>query len=91
LKGIAYDDDRQVRSVSSTVFDKNLSTTIHGRVEHVGRLFYSNKPHVILIMIFSDSRLLELGGEHEIQRRRYIEWQVNFDKIVSQVKKKTTS
>ncbi len=44
-----------------------------------------------LIMILSDSRLQELGGEHEVQRRRYIEWQVNFDMMISQAKKMTKS
>ncbi len=89
LKGIAYDDDRQVRSVSSTVFDKNLASTVNGRVEHIGPLFYSGKPHVVLIMIYSDARLAELGGEHEVQRRRYAAWQENFDKMVHQLKKTT--
>jgi Holliday junction resolvase RusA-like endonuclease len=91
LKGVAYGDDSQVRSVTCTVFDRNLSSTVNGRVEHIGRLFYSNKPHVILIMIYSDSRLQELGGEHEVQRLRYLEWQKNFDEMVSQIKKRTKS
>ena len=79
LKGIAYADDRQVRAVSCSVFDKSREAMVNGRVEYLGRLFYSGKPHVVLIMIYSDSRLKELGGEEEVQRRRYAEWQANFN------------
>jgi Holliday junction resolvase RusA-like endonuclease len=79
LEGVAYRNDRQIRSVSCTVFDKNHTSTVSGRVEHIGRLFYSGEPHVVLIMIYSDTRLAELGSEQEVQRRRYIDWQKNFD------------
>ena len=48
LKGVAYLDDGQVRSVRSTLFDKNLPATVSGRVEHMGRLFYSNQKHMVL-------------------------------------------
>lgn len=61
--------------------------TVSGRVEHMGHLFYSDKPHVILIMIYSDTRMAELGGEGEVQRRRYAAWQLNFDRILSELKK----
>ncbi|MBI3249484.1 MAG: hypothetical protein HYZ50_23530 [Deltaproteobacteria bacterium] len=83
FEDVAYLDDGQVRSVRSTFFDKNLPTTVSGKVEHLGRLFYSNRKHMVLIMIYSDSRLAELGGEQEIQRRRYLEWQLNFDRMLS--------
>ena len=86
LKGVAYDDDRQVRSVSCTVFDKTRAPTVSGRVEHLGRLLYSAKSHVLLIMIYSDTRLAELGGENEVQRRRYVEWQKNFDEMLLHAK-----
>jgi len=90
LKSIAYNDDCQVRSVDCVVFDKNRASTVNGRVEHIGRLFYSCKPHVVLLMIYSDTRLAELGGEHEVQRRRYIEWEKNFDEMLSQIKRPST-
>jgi len=83
LKGIAYLDDRQVRSVTSTIFDKNLPLQISGRVEYMGRLFYSDRPHVLLISIYSDSRLNELGGENMVQQQRYAEWQHSFDQLIS--------
>jgi len=79
LKGVAYRDDAQVRSVTSTIFDRAASHRVAGRVEHMGRLFYSPHPDVVLIMIYSDSRLHELGGEAEVQRQRYEAWQREFD------------
>ena len=82
LKGVAYTDDSQVRSVRSTVFDKSAPATVDGRVEHMGRLFSSPSDDVVLIMIYSDSRLAELGGETELNRRRYEEWQTVFDKAL---------
>lgn len=88
LEGLAYINDRQVRSVSCTVFDKKSSSAVSGRVEHVGRLFYSDKSHIVLIMVYSDTRLAELGGEKEVQNRRYIEWQHNFDTMLSNLKKR---
>jgi hypothetical protein len=60
---------------------------VDGRVEHMGRLFYSPGDHVVLIMIYSDSRLPELGGETELSRRRYEEWQREFDKAVNAMRK----
>jgi Holliday junction resolvase RusA-like endonuclease len=82
LKGVAYDDDAQVRSVTSTIFDRRKSHTVAGLVEHMGRLFYSASPDVVLITVYSDSRLEELGGEAEVQRRRYEAWQREFDAAV---------
>ena len=86
LQGVAYLNDGQVRSATSTIFDTNISLKIGGRVEHIGQLFYSKKPHVLLIMIYSDTRLAELGGEQEVQRRRYVEWQRNFDELRASAK-----
>jgi hypothetical protein len=37
-------------------------------------------------MIYSDTRLAELGGEEEVQRRRYVEWQRNFDELLARAK-----
>lgn len=90
LKGVAYLDDAQVRSVRSTLFDRNLPATVSGRVEHMGQLFYANQEHMVLIMIYSDSRLVEVGGEQEVQRQRYLAWQHNFDQMFSEIKKRAT-
>jgi Holliday junction resolvase RusA-like endonuclease len=87
LKVSTYTDDSQVRSAIVTLFDRNQSATVSGRVEHMGRLFFCNSPHVVLIMIYSDSRLQELGGEKEVQGGRYLEWQHSFDQMLSRVKK----
>ncbi len=89
LTGIAYLDDAQVRSVTSTLFDRNINHVMDGRVEHMGRLFYSPNPHVVLILIYSDSRLAELGGEHEVQRRRYKEWQRDFDRTLAGIREQS--
>ena len=86
LKGVAYVDDAQVRSVTATIFDKTASHHVEGRVEHLGQLFYSPNPDVILIMIYSDSRLRDLGGEPEVQRRRYAAWQQNFDTTIARIR-----
>ena len=87
LKGTAYIDDRQVRSVTSIVFDRTIDNVVNGIVEHMGRLFYSPHPDVVLIRVFSDTRLADLGGEKEVQNRRYVEWQCNFDRMLSKMKK----
>lgn len=87
LKGTAYIDDRQVRSVTSIVFDRTIDNVVNGIVEHMGRLFYSPHPDVVLIPVFSDTRLADLGGEKEVQNRRYVEWQCNFDRMLSKMKK----
>jgi Holliday junction resolvase RusA-like endonuclease len=78
LKGIAYTDDRQVRTATGTVFDKAKSNNVDGRVEYMSRLFQSPDPDVVLILIYSDQRLRELGGEAEVQRSRYEQWQREF-------------
>jgi Holliday junction resolvase RusA-like endonuclease len=35
LKGMAYNDDIQVRSVTATLFDRNKENIVSGRVEHM--------------------------------------------------------
>jgi len=54
LKNIAYLDDRQVRSIESSLFGPNSNHNISGRVEHMGPLFFSNQDHVIVISIYRD-------------------------------------
>ena len=74
LKGVAYRDDRQVRSVTATIFDLNDNTLVAGRVEYVGRLFYSGRADTVLVCIYSDSRLADLGGEQAVRDERYRDW-----------------
>ena len=89
LKGVAYNDDSQVRSARCTLFDRTSEATVRGRVEHLGRLFHSPHEHVLLIAIYSDSRLAELGGEDEVQRRRYEEWRREFDRMIASMRNTT--
>lgn len=84
--GIAYGDDRQVRAVTCAVFDNNRAAMVSGRVEYLGRLFYSSKSDVVLIMIYSDTRLLELGEEQQVQHRRYLEWEKNFSETLTKLR-----
>jgi Holliday junction resolvase RusA-like endonuclease len=70
LVGIAYDDDKKVRSVTSTLFDQTQKNDIEGYVEDFGKLFYSNRNDAVQIAIYSDSRLVELGGYDKIFRER---------------------
>lgn len=86
LKGVAYTDDAQVRSATATVFDRNTNPTLDGRVEHMGRLFYSPHPDVVLVIIYSDTRLAELGGEQEVQRKRYEAWQRDFEQTLARLR-----
>jgi hypothetical protein len=85
LKGVAHLDDRQVRVATGIVFDKGRSNQVNGRVEYVSRLFYSTERDVLLILIYSDSRLRDLGGEAEVQRRRYEDWQREFNRTVAEI------
>lgn len=78
LKGVAYLDDKQVRHADATLFDR-AGGQVHGLVEHIGRLFYTPHPHVVLISLYSDTRLVELGGESSVKQRRYIEFERDFE------------
>ncbi len=70
LCGIAYNDDKQVRSATATLFDLNKRNVVSGYVEDMGPLFYSSHPDAIQISIYSDTRLEELGGEEKIKKER---------------------
>ncbi len=74
LSGVAYLDDAQVRSVTATLFDRTKDAVVSGRVENMGRLFRTPSKDVLLISIYSDSRLQKLGGEQAVQSRRLEEW-----------------
>lgn len=79
LKGVAYIDDSQVRHADSTLFDRGTVGQVNGRVEHIGRLFYTPHPHVVLIRIYSDTRLAELGGPAVVGQKRYEQHERDFD------------
>jgi hypothetical protein len=79
LKGVAYSDDHQVRSITASLFDLTQQNIIDGRVEHMGKLFYSANSNVLLIAIYSDIRLKELGGEEEVKKRRFKDWNHEFE------------
>lgn len=72
LEGIAYKKDDQVRSIKSTLFDRTIPNYTHkfsGRTEHLSDIFNKN-PHNILIFIYSDVRLKELGGGDKVITER---------------------
>jgi hypothetical protein len=83
LKGVAYLDDRQVRAARVTLFDRHTSHQVAGRVEQMGRLFYSAARHVVLITIYSDTRLAELGGEDAVKQFHHEAWTREFNRAVS--------
>ncbi len=70
LVGVGFNDDRQVRSVTSTLFDKNRISVVDGRVEYMGQLFFTEDKHMVLICVYSDTRLNELGGEEAVRKKR---------------------
>lgn len=79
LKGVAYLDDLQVRSVTASIFDLNQPNIVDGRVEHMGPIFHSGKSDILLIAVYSDTRLNELGGEAAVKERRLKEWEREFN------------
>ena len=83
LKEVVYRDDRQVRSVTATIFDRNRGNMITGLVEYMGHLFDSPDEDVLLIAIYSDSRLHELGGKEAVKKKRFEEWEKEFSKAAS--------
>lgn len=78
LNGVAYLDDSQVRSVTATLLDRTERSTVYGRVEHLWGLLDSRHQDVLLISVYSDSRLDELGGKEAVERIRYEEWSRQF-------------
>jgi Holliday junction resolvase RusA-like endonuclease len=77
LKGIAYRDDAQVRDAKVTMFDRASEREVSGRVEHIVRLSQTSQPHVLLIRVYSDTRLMTMGGEAAVQARRAAELSIH--------------
>jgi DNA-directed RNA polymerase subunit RPC12/RpoP len=92
LKGVAYVDDAQVRRADSRLFDRTTTVgTVHGRVEHIERLFFNPQRHVLMILIYSDTRLAELGGAQVVEQQRYLEWQREQGDPETQLRKRIAS
>ncbi|OGW38316.1 MAG: hypothetical protein A2Y97_08905 [Nitrospirae bacterium RBG_13_39_12] len=78
LVGIAFDDDKRVRSVTSTLIDRKKDNTLSAYVEDLGPLIYINKDDAVQIAIYSDRRLAELGDEEAVRKQRYEEFNKRF-------------
>lgn len=74
LKGIAYVDDAQVRSVAAKLFDHTKKHDISGRVEIISRLLGFMGENITCVAIYSDSRILEIGRT-VVAEQRYREWE----------------
>ncbi len=72
LEGFAFKNDAQVRSVTGTLIDRTSEQVMSGRVEYVGKLMAG--PNVVLIAIYSNSRLKELGGAQVVEQKRMEEY-----------------
>jgi Holliday junction resolvase RusA-like endonuclease len=70
LNGVAYVDDRQGRSVTATLFVKDEHMQIQGYAQYLAPLIYSDSDHAVLVAIYSDSRLKDLGGEKKVREER---------------------
>jgi hypothetical protein len=73
LKGLAYDDDRVVRAVSARIFDRCKPFAIASdSVEAVAFLNPIDHPahdDVIIVCLYSPSRMEELGGDEAVRTR----------------------
>ena len=69
LVGVAFDDDKQVRTVIATNFDKTKAPMINCYIEDYKDVFLSSKVNTILVTIYSDQKLNELGGEKVIKQK----------------------
>ena len=67
LTGPAFVDDRQVRSVVATLWLQRERGVIGGSEEQLTRLAMSFGPDFVMISIYSDSRLRELGGRSKVE------------------------
>jgi Holliday junction resolvase RusA-like endonuclease len=87
LIGIAYDDDRKVRSVTATLFDLSIDNKIEGYVEDFAKLFFPNNSDAVQIAIYSDTRVAELGGYESLSKRKSEEFDKRFQNVLdSQIK-----
>jgi Holliday junction resolvase RusA-like endonuclease len=82
LVGIAFDDDKRVRSVTATLFDLKKSNVVKGHAEDLAELMYSGREDAVQIVIYSDSRLEELGGEDKVKKKRFEEFNSKWEKTL---------
>lgn len=79
LNGIAYGDDRQVRSVCATLVVRGEQGIVRSSHEQAMRLAMSSAkslgPDVVMIAIYSDSRLRDLGGSETVLARHTLDAQ----------------
>jgi hypothetical protein len=73
LKGLAYDDDQVVRAVSARIFDRCKPFVIASdSVDAVGFINPIDHPaytNVIIVCLYSRSRMEELGGDEAVRAR----------------------
>ena len=68
LKGVAYLDDRQVRDVRASMFDRDGVEPISVSPRDIQRFLAAND--VVRISIYSDSRLIETNGPAKVEELR---------------------
>ena len=68
LTTVVFADDRQVRSVLATLWLQRERGVIGGSEEQLARLVMSFGPDFVMISIYSDSRLRELGGSLKVEQ-----------------------
>jgi hypothetical protein len=72
LKNAAYVDDRQVRAVSSRLFTEMPNPVVFdgpGGIDLTETFLKSSHDHFVIVSIFSDTRLIELGGTDVVRDR----------------------
>ena len=75
LKQVLYGDDSQVRSVKCTIIEKGTPAFLSARAEHIGRILESGNQDIVLVLMYSDQRLSELGGESVVAAQRLARWE----------------
>jgi len=88
LKGVVYKDDSQVRSVTATLVDKSASQRFAGRVEVMMQILPLLDEHAIVILIYSDTRLKELGGSEAVMEKRWKTHQAFMESLLSEGQRK---
>jgi Holliday junction resolvase RusA-like endonuclease len=84
LIGIAFEDDKQIRSVTSTLVDRKKDNKLSVYVEDLGPLIYIKKDDAVQIAVYSDNRLIELGGEETVRKKRNQELDKKFNDAIRQ-------
>ena len=91
LTGSAFGDDRQVRSVVATLWLQRERGVIGGPEEQLTRLAMSFGPDFVMVSVYSDSRLRELGGPSEVESAHYdeaLQWLAEKDRPYAELLKR---